>query len=181
MAGAVPVFSVCVSRTWRARIHGYEKWACYPGLCRPNFVRRVSVLAFFFFSCVFVFLWILHQRCRLQPWQSPRTNSLRLVDISQLSSVSSLCLPKKSVWRFVPYLSCENSNSRRALEAVVSGRADGSAGPTVGSFCAALVKTGGSAVLMWAFFRGLQQMSASDAADSAVAELPEGPEEGGLL
>lgn len=63
----------------------------------------------------------------------------------------------------------------------MSGRADGSAGPTVGSFCAALVKTGGSAVLMWAFFRGLQQISASDAADSAVAELPERPEEGGLL
>lgn len=71
--------------------------------------------------------------------------------------------------------------SVRALEAIVSGRADGSAGPTVASFCAALVKTGGSAVLMWAFFHGLQQMSASNATDSAVATLPEQPEDGGLL
>lgn len=57
--------------------------------------------------------------------------------------------------------------SHRALEAIVRGRADGSAGPTVGSVCTALVKTGGSGVLMYAFFHGLKQMSASEVSDSA--------------
>lgn len=56
---------------------------------------------------------------------------------------------------------------RRALEAIVSGRADGMAGPTVGSVCSALVKTGGSTVLMYAFFHGLKQMSAAETGDSA--------------
>lgn len=49
----------------------------------------------------------------------------------------------------------------------MSGRADGTSGPTLGSFCSALVKTGGSGVLMYAFFHGLKQMSASEATDSA--------------
>lgn len=49
----------------------------------------------------------------------------------------------------------------------MSGRADGTAGPTVASVCSALVKTGGSGVLMYAFFHGLKQMSASEVADSA--------------
>lgn len=58
-------------------------------------------------------------------------------------------------------------SGHRALEAIVSGRADGTSGPTVGSVCSALVKTGGSGILMYAFFHGLKQMSASEVADSA--------------
>lgn len=65
----------------------------------------------------------------------------------------------------------------RALEAIVSGRADGSAGPTVGSVCSALVKTGGSGVLLFAFFHGLKQMSASEVTDSPG--LPAGVGGGG--
>lgn len=61
---------------------------------------------------------------------------------------------------------CFSANEIRALEAIVSGRADGSAGPTVGSFCTALVKTGGSSVLIYAFFHGLKQMSSSDVTTS---------------
>lgn len=48
------------------------------------------------------------------------------------------------------------------MEAVSSGRADGSAGPTVGSVCTALIKTGGSGVLLWVFFHELNKMSASN-------------------
>ena len=59
-----------------------------------------------------------------------------------------------------------------ALEAIVSGRADGSAGPTVTSFCTALVKTGGSGILMWAFFHGLKQMSAPEPTVGEAAGLP---------
>lgn len=43
-----------------------------------------------------------------------------------------------------------------------SGRADGSAGPTIGSVCAALIKTGGSGILLLAFFHGLNKMSATN-------------------
>ncbi len=64
--------------------------------------------------------------------------------------------------------------SPRALEAIVNGRADGTAGPTLGSFCSALVKTGGSGIVMYAFFHGLKQMSASEIHGSA--ELPAGGE-----
>ncbi|CAM9621662.1 unnamed protein product [Hapterophycus canaliculatus] len=62
---------------------------------------------------------------------------------------------------------CSSSFCIGALEAIVSGRADGTAGPTVGSVCAALVKTGGSSVLLLAFFHGLKQMSSSDITSSA--------------
>lgn len=37
----------------------------------------------------------------------------------------------------------------------------------MGSICSALVKTGGSGILMYAFFHGLKQMSASEGAESA--------------
>lgn len=50
----------------------------------------------------------------------------------------------------------------RVLEAVVSGRADGSTGPTVSSVLGALVRTGGSGFLIWLFFHGLQQMSTDE-------------------
>ncbi|CAB1101473.1 unnamed protein product [Ectocarpus sp. CCAP 1310/34] len=72
---------------------------------------------------------------------------------------------------------CSSSFCIGALEAIVSGRADGSAGPTVGSVCSALVKTGGSGVLLFAFFHGLKQMSASEVTDSAG--LPAGVGGGG--
>lgn len=62
--------------------------------------------------------------------------------------------------------------ARRALEAIVNGRADGTAGPTLGSFFSALIKTGGSGVVMYAFFHGLKQMSVSEVADSE--RLPAG-------
>lgn len=54
------------------------------------------------------------------------------------------------------------ANKIRALEAVASGRADGSAGPTIGSVCTALIKTGGSGILLWVFFHGLNKMSAAN-------------------
>ena len=57
----------------------------------------------------------------------------------------------------------------RVLEAVASGRADGSAGPTIGSVCAALVKTGGSGILLWAFFHGLNRMSATNLTEGDAA------------
>ncbi|CAN0102551.1 unnamed protein product, partial [Ectocarpus fasciculatus] len=72
---------------------------------------------------------------------------------------------------------CSSSFCIGALEAIVSGRADGSAGPTVGSVCSALVKTGGSGVLLFAFFHGLKQMSASEVTDSPG--LPAGVGGGG--
>ncbi|CAM9837984.1 unnamed protein product, partial [Ectocarpus sp. 6 AP-2014] len=72
---------------------------------------------------------------------------------------------------------CSSSFCIGALEAIVSGRADGSAGPTVGSFCSALFKTGGSGVLLFAFFHGLKQMSASEVTDSPG--LPAGGGRGG--
>ncbi|CAM9320936.1 unnamed protein product [Scytosiphon promiscuus] len=66
---------------------------------------------------------------------------------------------------------CSSSFCIGALEAIVRGRADGTAGPTLGSFCTALVKTGGSSVVLFAFFHGLKQMSSSDV-DSSPEGLP---------
>lgn len=72
-----------------------------------------------------------------------------------------------------PQLSLSHTHvSNRALEAIASGRAGGTAGPTLASFCTALVKTGGSGILMWAFFHGLQQMSAPEAAIGEAGGLP---------
>lgn len=62
----------------------------------------------------------------------------------------------------------------------MSGRANDNAGPTVSSVCAALVKTGGSGVLVWAFFHGLKQMSAPDLTVGDMAGLPTAVEGGGV-
>lgn len=71
-------------------------------------------------------------------------------------------------------LRCPESPPIRALEAIASGRADGSKGPTLSSFLGALFRTGSSGVLVWVFFHGLRQMSANDyvATDGTRSAVP---------
>eukprot|EP00903_Cladosiphon_okamuranus_P009391 g8955.t1 len=106
----------------------------------------------------------------------PRSKAFLAVQ-EALARASAEAVPKDGrapVRAFLPTFRklCSSSFCIGALEAIVSGRADGTAGPTLGSVCSALVKTGGSGILMYAFFHGLKEMSSSEMVNSS--NLPAG-------